>query len=284
MNRLESSIKRTSEYLQHTKKAMEKHLNSSDKNDGELKEFWISQDTLLDDFLSTIQLLPVRLAAWRSFQSIINPRHIESQSQSIISFMDQKIPFSVARSLVLSPYIISTFSFYESLLEICCKITDYKKITKHSKYRKFLEMFINGQKKAQVNHQLPKTLTGYCGWPVKVSYFIRNKIVHEGTTINRKPLFRGDNLSDGFYLNKEAIDEIMDECESDKIIPDQSRWEKEETHPWFDKSIVTIFEHYHSELDEMFVYLLDWSLSLLADPCQEFYNRIDFSKSVGSAL
>ena len=136
---------------------------------------------------------------------------------------------------------------------------------------KMCEDFLN-DKKNFFGFSMQFHLKKAYSWPLKVSYIFRNWLVHDGYEANGVPVFRGDRISDGLYLNEDAI-KLLSESKYPCNDKDFCCLKNDEKFPWYDKSLLTILDKYHGEADIMFASLLKWSVDSFEGQISSFTER-----------
>src|SRR5262249_55044702 len=104
--------------------------------------------------------------------------------------------------------------------------------------------------------------TGY-DWPARVTYTIRNWLVHEGGSIGNTRLFHGDNIEDGLRLHNDAIQHIENtsNLQADGNGDPVRCCLRGPANPWIkgrDIDLISVLSAYHGEVDIMFSGLLKW--------------------------
>ncbi|MBF0528336.1 MAG: hypothetical protein HQK55_03520 [Deltaproteobacteria bacterium] len=111
-------------------------------------------------------------------------------------------------------------------------------------------------------------------WPLKVSYNVRNWLVHEGYENGSTPLFKGNRIIDGFTLHDEAVAYLQNLCDysGDNGKIDACCLQAAEE-CWPSKDLLAIIEKYHAEIDTMFAGLVRWSVDSFCGQITAFAER-----------
>jgi hypothetical protein len=129
--------------------------------------------------------------------------------------------------------------------------------------------------------------TGY-DWPARVTYTIRNWLVHEGGSIGNMRLFYGDNIEDGLRLHSDAIQHIENTCnlQADGSGDPLRCCLRGPANPWVkgrDIDLISVLSAYHSEVDIMFSGLLKWCVDSFVGQFTAFSARDRLVLSTGTA-
>jgi len=112
-------------------------------------------------------------------------------------------------------------------------------------------------------------------WPLKVSYKVRNWLVHEGYEEWSTQLFQGHRLTDGFLLNTEAKAKLQIYCDyqDDGNGKVKTSCISEADECWKHSDLLRILEQYNKEIDTMFTALLKWSVNSFVGQIKAFAAR-----------
>lgn len=236
---------------------------------------WRYLSELYRQLNGTTPLFIARDTAWQMidciYKSSMPDKPMPFDVTNTIKYNGIDMEFSVARHLALTSYITITWSIYDRLANVCGRLISVSELANNPKLNpKVVEDFIDGKK------TIPSTIqmhlkTSY-EWPLKVSYKIRNWLVHEGYEIGNISLFKSSSLSDCFTLNDDAIEQLQK-----FVFPDNRKRPPEKDSPiigscilpeeesWFTYDLFQILKQYNNEIDIMFSALLDWSVSSFFD-------------------
>lgn len=204
-------------------------------------------------------------------------------------YCDSPVSFASARFLTLQNYVTTAWVVYDKLANVCARIIGPASIGNDDspiRNAKLCSAFFPSKSadKNSISNELnvdgPTTKDGthvdrpngfalqtllacQWNWPVKVSYKIRNLVVHEGMRWVGGCFFKGDSPSDGFKI-----------CDNLKIYLDNvcgkqlngggrlreclSRMADEDGFPWYGDDVRIILKKCHSEIDVLFSTLLQW--------------------------
>ena len=208
----------------------------------------------------TKPLFPVKSKAWAALTDL-NRQHLCLPDQ------DQVTTFEEKRHLVLVGYNAVSWSIYDRMANICGRLVAINTIsTKPQKNPKLVEniMKIN-DKENVVGVTIQNLILHAYGWPIKVSYMIRNWLVHEGFERGTIKLF--DNAP--FEISSSARDLIEKEITDDKVERSFSCLQNT-VDPWDKGDLIEILEKYHEEIDTMFTSLLKWSTASFVAQIEAF--------------
>jgi hypothetical protein len=183
------------------------------------------------------------LSALASFPDQINP---DDRSTFLLSGV--AIPFRHGRLLLVQSYMASTWVVYDTLTKIGGTLfcTD-ERAKNTAKPVKLQEDFIGGRN--TVGARVQDHLKGAYGWPIGVSYAIRNWVLHDGHAHEGIELFRYNSHDVApFEISGAAWDKIVERC--------TQKYKVEETHtrlqpfPDVRANIVDGLRSCHQEIDE----------------------------------
>lgn len=239
---------------------------------------WQKRAELHVSLKATQDLLPMREHAWALVSSVLNDENVVDRTTNSVRFGGLVVPFATARHLTLAAYLTSTWSIYDRLSNISGRLVGHESIGNNplaTSNPKLIEHFMRENKERYKQHgfSLACLLPPAYGWPASVSYTIRNWLIHEGLEVDGVALFRGNTLSDAFEFSDPAITRIEERCKANGIQHSQCCLSADPDHPWYDKTILTVLEKCHSEVDRMFCSLLGWSVDSLARQVETFALR-----------
>ena len=229
-------------------------------------QLWQKRAELCNALKSTLELLPIRDESWLVVNSLLNENNKVDSDNTKVIFCSQKMLFAIARHMALGSYITTNWSVYDRLSNICGRLLGPEDIGNNISSKsnpKLLDSFMrNSKDKIRPNgFSLSYLLPAAYGWPASVSYCIRNWLVHDGLEVEGVTLFKGNSVSDAFELSSAAMDRIQKVCDNEGFPHSKCCFSTEPNHPWYDKSLLTILDKCHTEVDELFCSLLKWSIS-----------------------
>ena len=238
----------------------------------------------------TLRLLQVRDDALKAMDRLNKEAlDVTTPPDHEFRYCDSIVSFTSARFLTLQNYISSSWVVYDKLANVCARLIGPTSIGSNdtpARNAKLCSSFFpdkNADKKNESNDSdveesrtgerknvdrqngfaLHTILACQWNWPVRVSYKIRNLVVHEGMRWVGGGFFEGDHHSDGFkireelkmYLDKECGKKSTEgRCSRDCL----SRLANEDGFPWYEDDIMVILKKYNSEIDDLFSKLLLW--------------------------
>ena len=268
---LKAQIVRSAQELQQAW-AMVKSVSGTELP-AECYENWIEKASLHFVLDSTGNLFPARDTAWQNVLSIIVPENIVDASQNRVRLGSLEMEFAVARHLALTSYVAVTWAIYDRLSNVCGRLAAVAKIAQNPRQNpKACEDFLGDKDLLGFNtHQ---HLKDAYGWPLKISYKLRNWILHEGYSEGDIMLFSGDSIADGFLLHPRSIDHLQKCCnysqDAGKI---DSSCVKDSDESWMRRDVLEILSQYNSEVDAMFSSLVKWSVASFTGQIAAFAAR-----------
>lgn len=239
---------------------------------------WRQRAELHIPLKATTALLPMREHARVVLKSLPDDGNVEDRVTSSVRFCGQVMPFATARHLALAAFLTTTWAVYDRLANVCGRLVGHENIGNNlspTSNPKLIEHFMRESKDKFRQHgfSLACLLPPAYGWPASVSYVVRNWLVHEGLEAEGVPLFLGNTLAESFELSDAAMKRIERICTADGSAHSQCCLSTDPDHPWYDRSILTILEKCHAEIDQLFCGLLTWSVISFAGQVDTFSER-----------
>lgn len=208
----------------------------------------------------TKPLFPVKSRAWDALTRL-------HQQYSVLPSLPELVTFEAERHLALVGYNAVAWSIYDRMSNICGRLVAINAIsTKSQKYPKLVENIMKtNDKENVVGVTIQNHILHAYGWPIKISYMIRNWLVHEGFERGTTKLF--DNAP--FEICSSAKELIEKEIADDNIERSFCCL-KDTADPWGQGDLIKILESYHNEIDTMFTSLLKWSTASFVAQIEAF--------------
>ena len=200
-------------------------------------------------------LLPLRnvaLAAAKSF-----PTRISANRPDRFRYNDIDVTFKQGRFLSLQSYVATTWALYDTLSKVagvlCC--TD-ERSKNNAKPVKLPEDLVRG--KNIVGARVHDHLKGAYGYPIALSYALRNWLVHDGHCQNGTELFKSDSPSSAPYeIANDAWTKIEEKVSGEyKAEATQTRLRP---FPPIGADLLAGLELCHEETDEAIGFVLVWA-------------------------
>jgi hypothetical protein len=168
------------------------------------------------------------------------------------------VTFKVARYLGLQVYASTGWALYDSLAKVAgilCCVDERSK--NEAKPVKLPEDFL--KEKKWVGARVRDHLKGGYGWPIGVSYAIRNWLVHDGHSQNGFPLFKYESPDLGpFEIANEAWKKIEEKCTSYGVSSVDTRLRP---FPDVKGDVLNGLKSCNAEVDEAMSFLILWSVN-----------------------
>lgn len=206
-------------------------------------------------------MLPVRgiaLQAAKAFPTQVSPR-----SPDKFLFNGADVTFKQGRYLLLQNYLATTWAIYDVLAKVAGVLCCTDGLSKNpSKPVKLYEDFLQGKQKESggpVGARLQDHLRGAYGWPISISYKVRNWLVHDGYTHDGVELFAHDSpvAAAEFAMSDSAWDALLSLANTD---PEQSRLA---IPPDVKRNLIEGLATCHAEADEAMSFILTWATGSL---------------------
>lgn len=259
-------------------------------------EYWVKKAGLHHALAATEDLFTVREIAWKAVKEITSPDNIvrsndtrdyqqkrakaekadtspNKNKDNLVYYQKSEVEFLIARNLVLTAYVVTTWSIYDRIVNVCGRLAGVSKLSENPQHNPKACQDLLG-KEDTLGFGAHRHLKEAYAWPLKVSYKVRNWLVHEGYEQGNIPLFEGHRIEDGFILHKDAKNHFEKYCgyemENGKVKA-CCLGEKEEC--WQSKDLLIILEKYHTEIDVMLLSLLKWSVNSFVGQITAFAER-----------
>lgn len=245
-------------------------------------EYWTEISGLHHSLAATSRLFSAREMAWGIVKGV--PTNTIGPNSNLVMFGEIEIDFSVARHLALTSYVAVTWSIYDRLANVCGRLSGVTSVSNNPKQNpKVFEDFLHNKKNI-LGFGTQFHIQRAYAWPLKVSYKVRNWLVHEGYEEGSTPMFKSDLVSDGYELHGDAVSYLEGCCDyqadSNGKIETCCLEAREEV--WPRKDLIVILEKYHSEIDLMYLGLVKWSVDSFAGQITSFAER-DMPKLIPTA-
>jgi hypothetical protein len=200
-------------------------------------------------------LLPVRDAALTALLAF--PKQLSIASPGLFLYNGLDVPFKLGRYLLFQNYAVTTWALYDSLAKVAGLLSCNDKLSKNPvKPIKLYEDFLQGDN--CVGARVRDHLKGAYGWPIAVSYKVRNWLAHDGHCHEGVEMFKYDSLaiSSEFEMLDKAWDVVEQTCRAE---PGQTRLLP---FPDIKTNLAIGLQACHDEADEAMAFLLTWSTGI----------------------
>jgi hypothetical protein len=272
MNDLAKQVVESSHKLQAAWTSLQ--INSASTLPRKCYEHWLKRAALHQPLSGTSAIFQGRNMAWDLVQSILKPNNIVGKPEdNKVRYGHIYMDFAMARHLALTSYVSVTWSIYDRLANVCGRLAGITDLADHPKQNPKPCEDLLGK----------KDILGFAGhlhlreayaWPLKVSYKVRNWLVHEGYEEGSVSLFKSANLSDRFDLHSDASQYIQNCCDhrtDDGKMAASCITEIDES--WNHGDLLRILSQYNGEIDVMFTALLKWSVDSFVGQIHAFAAR-----------
>ena len=254
-----------------------------------MMESWKKQIRLQSYLHESISLLQIRDVVWETVKDMNDEdnrikKSTQNQTTSTASpnvwtFNGKEIEFSMAKYLSMLSYTTMTWTIYDNLFNVVARMAAIPELASGTKWNPKLQALYDlkapiqdepneGEKLSEKAKKFlfPKTVHDFAieqyAWPCAFSYTIRNWLVHEGMNQGDCPLFKSDEILDGFIMSgpaKKNIETTLRKLykEKDKL---NSIWQKVDANGNLNVNLADMLEFCHSEIDSLFIALLPWSI------------------------
>lgn len=281
MSNLENQMRASADALQEAWKAI-RNVPARSSLPVKCYDQWRSRSEMHRVLTGTIPILIAREAAWKIVQDVAAAQEVMNKPKTV-EYANTEMEFAVARHLALTSYISVTWSIYDRLANVCGRLSSIGEVSNHSKQNPKLcedllgEMDKEGKRKKRDTMGFGGHLHIYAAyaWPIKVSYKIRNWLVHEGYEEGSTSLFEGESIADQFKLHIDAVQQLQMACggENDGRRKGEATCVSESDDCWMHCDLLKILEQYNNEIDTMFTALLKWSVDSFVGQIRAFAAR-----------
>jgi len=278
MNNLEQQVKESASALQQAWAALQQNpgLPAIPRV---CYEQWIKRAALHPIISGTQAIFSARETASLLVLSTMQLQNaVGNPANSKVRYGQFEMDFAVARHLSLTSYVSITWSIYDRLANVCGRLAGTSELAENPKRNpKVCEDLLGKHMSAFSSHL--HMLEAY-SWPLKVSYKVRNWLVHEGYEEGSTQLFLGSKLADGFHLHAEAKKHLQVCCDHKEDVSGKIKTSciSEADECWKHGDLLRILEQYNKENDIMFTALLKWSVDSFVGQIKAFGAR-DYGKA-----
>lgn len=236
-------------------------------------ERWIKRAELHRLLGETAEILPARQVAWDAVQAVSAATNLDGARPNTIGYGGVNVDFSIARHLALISYVAVTWSIYDRLANFCGRLAGVADLAENPKQNpKACEDFLG--KKDVMGFSGHVHIQQAYAWPLRVSYKMRNWLVHEGHEEGGIRLFEGGTIADGFILHSDGVAHLERSC---GYSVDDGKIEfgciSAVDECWPSRNVLVILERYHAEIDLMFSSMIKWSTASFVGQIQCFTER-----------
>ncbi|WP_204104044.1 MULTISPECIES: hypothetical protein [Spirulina sp. CCY15215] len=208
------------------------------------------------------QIPPIIDAREYARQILQNLRDSSSSdiTSDLVEFQGMQLPFSVARLLGFQSYLPITWSICDLVTKEIGKFVCISSDTwKTNKPAKLWEHFVRDNKASAFQSHF--FLKESYGFPIGISYAIRNHFVHDAALYDGNSLFESESISNGFQISNTGKKYLQDKMQQYKINQNQIRGVNL-SHNWYDEheDLLELLELCHRELDDALGCLIGWSV------------------------
>jgi len=200
-------------------------------------------------------LLPVRDTALTALLAF--PTQISTASPGQFLFNGLDVAFKHGRYPLFQNYSVTSWALYDILAKVAGLLCCNDELSKNpQKPVKLYEDFLQG--KNCVGARVRDHLKGAYGWPIAVSYKIRNWLAHDGLCHEGIELFKYDSpaTSGEFEMLDKAWDVVEQTCRAE---PGQTRLLP---FPDMKTNLARGLQTCHDEVDEAVAFLLTWATGI----------------------
>jgi len=203
----------------------------------------------------------------RAKKLLVTRKAVESVVSTLISRADpatdevewngERIPFDSARIFAFQSYTTTVWIIYDLIIsahEIFISSADFSRLPNNS--FRIGNRFLSGNSKGIRTIDSAFVIKAY-GWPMAVSYYLRNVFSHEADILHDGDVFAGRHVVEGFRVTQVLHDHIIQECRTngvnDTCIRSPLTW------PWGGDDLYEMLKICNDEIDEIVSGLLEWT-------------------------
>ncbi len=176
----------------------------------------------------------------------------------LVNYQGEEIPFSTARLLAFQSYLAITWSVCDSITTVLAPLVcSQHACNDRGNPPQLLTHFIKSDKNTAYYSSF--LLAQSYGFPVGISYIIRNHFIHDGALFYGQDFFESQSISDKFRISQSGWKVLEDGLKKHGLIKTQTRalllW------PWHQDDLLQLLELCSDEMDEALEYLIDSSVA-----------------------
>lgn len=239
-------------------------------------EHWTKRAAMHTVLSGTLPLFDARQVAWDVVGGVASASSVINAESNIVRHGQLEMDFSVARHLALTSYVSVQWAIYDRLANVCGRLGAISDLAENPKQnpKACEDLLALGKSKETLGFATHMHIKQAYQWPLRVSYKIRNWLVHEGYEENSTPMFKSERIADGFLLHDDAVQSLQryNNYTSDGGKIEGSCLTAAEEY-WSSKDLLTILPQYQTEVDEMFESLVKWSVESFVGQIKTFSRR-----------
>lgn len=231
-------------------------------------------DQMADILASTCSLIEAKEYARQLLQKL---PLIADSSTDVVDYHRIEIPFSTARLLGFQGYLSTTWAICDSIIPEIALLLFSKSVGKsRSSPPNLLTQLVKNDAVAHYNSSF--LLKNY-GWPIAVSYVIRNHFVHDGASYCGYDFFTGKGKTDEYQISLTSsrgwsfLEEQMKK-KHNEVKKEYTRLTDPWT--WHHYKLLKLLEVCNDEIDEALSCLVGWSVGMATLQARYLLER-DFS-------
>ena len=169
------------------------------------REFFDRLPSYSAQLTQVLNLIRARDAALEAVESF--PKQIDPDNPLMFMYNGVSVPFWLGRLLVLQNYLATGWSIYDNLSKIAGVLS-----AKIEKPAKLQEDFLSSSNVVGT-HTRDHLRRGY-GWPIGISYAIRNWVLHDGNSQDGVELFKYSthDKTAPYQLSDDGWSKIIERC------------------------------------------------------------------------
>ncbi len=215
---------------------------------------------------STADLVLLRQDAWMRVEALRD--YCQTGAGDRVEMDGHRLSFNAARHFALVAYQSTTWSIYDRLANVCGRIGGCKGVDGNPRQNPKLCEGLLG--KELLGFGAHDVLRQAYEWPARVSYKVRNWLVHEGYEEGTMRLFAGDTLQDGFSLHKDVRAYLEKCCKRADGCNDHLICIDPKDDCWPTQDLLEILAQYNVQIDLMFCSFVKWSVDALCNQIRDF--------------
>ena len=188
------------ERLKYANTALGGIANTMTQPSGKLPAIVEEQFTTIAAFGSEVQHWQQLLAARQAARSLLNDLVTD-----VVPYGATQVSFQIARLLGVQAYVSTQWALADQLVRMVGRIACAPNVAfNDAKPAQLVSEFLGSDRKKNTSAVLHDSIRQTSGWPIAVSYALRNHFVHDGGQVAGVNFFAGQTPESKFEISKEG--------------------------------------------------------------------------------
>ncbi len=196
------------------------------------------------------QCIPTRNQSERILESLVENA---DSSTNEVEWNGQHLPYYIARTLSFQSYTGITWILYDLISEALSYFRcSYGHYINPSNHFRLVKSILSSKEKEVIVSAIDADLAKVAyGWPIGVSYCIRNVFAHEADALYDGKVFEGNDVNSEYVITQEMHRHILSKCTLEKNYNVKQEYTRRgESWPWGVSNLFEMLKICNNEIDE----------------------------------